>query len=323
MVSSLEGDSVISKHRHRNRSNTFTAKYTPEPANQPSSLGENLNNGYLDLASTNINTHKESNICRYDSFLHAVICSSSQHAKTGIHIKGQQPSPGPVQQQKSWKSHHRSRSHDLAQGPFRYTLLEPYETITQETLTEQLKNTESRAKSFDYCKDQDVVHRFNINPDNKNKTHLNRSESKVKSYDLEQNIEAIRKTNVNRKPVVHGHACSPHHLKHQNREKYHARAMAQVEKWLENDNNTRLMKNSKKRWPEQDCKVSEKIDNLTANLDINDSLEWRGLLRGSEADGEGEDSNGTSTVHRYVHEHIHHHYHHFEDKMASTNAVVV
>lgn len=279
-----------------------------------------MNNGYLDLASTNANSNKESNICRYDSFLHAVICSSSQHAKTGLHVKNQVTPVAPIQQQKSWKSHHRSRSHDLAQGPFRYTLLEPYEGTPPDMI--DIKNVETRAKSFDYCKDQDTFHRFNVNTD-KNKTHLNRSDSKIKSYDLEQNIEAIRKTNLNRKQTTHSHACSPHHLKHQNREKYRARAMAQVEKWLENDNNTRLMKNSKKKWPEQDFKVSEKVDNLTANLDLGDSIEWRGLLRGSEADGEGEDSNGTSTVHRYVHEHIHHHYHHFEDKIPSTNAVVV
>lgn len=316
----MEGDSVNSKQRHRNRSNTFTGKHTVETVNQTAFINT-PNNGYLDLADTNINSHKESNLCRYDSFLHAVICSSSHHAKTGVHLKGQQTTTTSTVQQKPWKSHHRSRSHDLDQGPFRYTLLEPYESLIPDTTAETVKpSTDTRAKSFDYAKEQEVVHRVNMSTDAKSKP--NRSDSKSKSHDLDYNVDAMRKTNLNRKPTVHNHACSPHHLKHQNREKYHARAMAQVEKWLENDNNTRLMKTAKKKWTDE-SKMQEKVDNLTANIDMNDSVEWRGLLRSSEAEGDGAESAGASMVHRYVHEHIHHHYHHFEDKIPATNNAVV
>ncbi|XP_023943354.2 protein naked cuticle homolog [Bicyclus anynana] len=84
----------------RNRSYTVSDK--PAHAFQKSKTEAN-NNGYLDLASGG-----DSNLCRYDRYLHAVICSSARHAHTGYHQKHSQPP-------RHTRTHQnpRSRSHDL------------------------------------------------------------------------------------------------------------------------------------------------------------------------------------------------------------------
>lgn len=64
---------------------------------------ENSGNGYLDLAGGG-----ESHLCRYDRYLHAVICSSARHANTGYHQKQNQ-----VPRPHRTAHNARSRSHDL------------------------------------------------------------------------------------------------------------------------------------------------------------------------------------------------------------------
>ncbi|XP_075973220.1 uncharacterized protein LOC142974652 [Anticarsia gemmatalis] len=88
--------------KHRNRSHTISEK----PINAFQKLkSENSGNGYLDLAGGG-----DSHLCRYDRYLHAVICSSARHAHTGYHQKQSQvPRP-----HRTPHTHHaRSRSHDL------------------------------------------------------------------------------------------------------------------------------------------------------------------------------------------------------------------
>ncbi|CAG4978617.1 unnamed protein product [Parnassius apollo] len=87
-------------HKHRNRSHTVSEK--PVYAFQKIK-SENSGNGYLDLASGG-----DSNLCRYDRYLHAVICSSARHAHTGYHQKQVQPT-----RTRAHAVNKRSRSHDL------------------------------------------------------------------------------------------------------------------------------------------------------------------------------------------------------------------
>lgn len=90
----------------RNRSYTVSEK----PLNAFQKLkAENAGNGYLDLASGG-----DSNLCRYDRYLHAVICSSARHAHTGYHQK-QAQTPRPARAHHT--QHVRSRSHDLPAQP--------------------------------------------------------------------------------------------------------------------------------------------------------------------------------------------------------------
>ncbi|XP_013191220.2 protein naked cuticle homolog [Amyelois transitella] len=86
----------------RNRSYTVSEK--PINAFQKTKT-ENIGNGYLDLASGG-----DSNLCRYDRYLHAVICSSARHAHTGYHQKQTQPPRTP---RVSQIPQPRSRSHDM------------------------------------------------------------------------------------------------------------------------------------------------------------------------------------------------------------------
>lgn len=95
-------EEITSKYQKlRNRSYTVTDKTAfqkskPEPSN----------NGYLDLACGG-----DSNLCRYDRYLHAVICSSARHAHTGYHQKQAQPAKHRGPHLKA-----RSRSHDMPQA---------------------------------------------------------------------------------------------------------------------------------------------------------------------------------------------------------------
>ncbi|XP_039761814.1 protein naked cuticle isoform X2 [Pararge aegeria] len=96
-------EEIIHKYQKlRNRSYTVSDK--PARAFQKLKTEAN-NNGYLDLASGG-----DSNLCRYDRYLHAVICSSARHAHTGYHHKHSQP---PRHTRASHNPNPRSRSHDL------------------------------------------------------------------------------------------------------------------------------------------------------------------------------------------------------------------
>lgn len=84
----------------RNRSYTVSEKpSTVFHKVKPESSG----NGYLDLASGG-----DSHLCRYDRYLHAVICSSTKHANTGYHQKQHTPRPP-----RAANGYTRSRSHDV------------------------------------------------------------------------------------------------------------------------------------------------------------------------------------------------------------------
>ncbi|XP_053620185.1 protein naked cuticle homolog [Plodia interpunctella] len=87
----------------RNRSYTVSEK--PVNAFQKTKT-ENIGNGYLDLASGG-----DSNLCRYDRYLHAVICSSARHAHTGYHQRQTQTPRTPPRPSKLPQP--RSRSHDM------------------------------------------------------------------------------------------------------------------------------------------------------------------------------------------------------------------
>ncbi|CAH0405350.1 unnamed protein product [Chilo suppressalis] len=96
-------EEITSKYQKlRNRS--FTVSEKPVNAFQKSKT-ESPGHGYLDLASGG-----DSNLCRYDRYLHAVICSSARHAHTGYHQKQTQTPRTPRAAQ---VHHSRSRSHDL------------------------------------------------------------------------------------------------------------------------------------------------------------------------------------------------------------------
>lgn len=94
------------RQKHRNRAHTISEK--PINAFQKAK-SENLGNGYLDLAGGG-----DSHLCRYDRYLHAVICSSARHAHTGYH---QKQSHIPRPQRAPHVHHARSKSHDLHTQP--------------------------------------------------------------------------------------------------------------------------------------------------------------------------------------------------------------
>ncbi|XP_073957197.1 NKD inhibitor of WNT signaling pathway naked cuticle [Choristoneura fumiferana] len=94
-------EEIKSKYQKlRNRSYTISEKPTKTFHTAKS---DNSGHGYLDLACGG-----DSNLCRYDRYLHAVICSSARHAHTGFHQK-QAQAPRP----RCPAPHPRSRSHDL------------------------------------------------------------------------------------------------------------------------------------------------------------------------------------------------------------------
>ncbi|VVC91984.1 unnamed protein product [Leptidea sinapis] len=88
--------------KHRNRSHTVNEKSSNAFHRVKS---DTTGNNYLDLASG-----VDSHLCRYDRYLHAVICSSARHAHTGYHHKVAPP-PAP---RAPHVLHPRSRSHELA-----------------------------------------------------------------------------------------------------------------------------------------------------------------------------------------------------------------
>ncbi|XP_034835007.1 protein naked cuticle homolog [Maniola hyperantus] len=95
-------EEILHKYQKlRNRSYTVSDK----PHAFQKLKTEANNNGYLDLASGG-----DSNLCRYDRYLHAVICSSARHANTGYHQKHSQT---PRHTRTSHNLNQRSRSHDL------------------------------------------------------------------------------------------------------------------------------------------------------------------------------------------------------------------
>lgn len=95
-----EEESNHKYRKRRNRSHTVSEK--PVNAFQKTE-SDNIGNGYLDLASGG-----DSHLCRYDRYLHAVICSSARHATSGYHQK-QTQTPRPS---RPHHHHTRSRSHD-------------------------------------------------------------------------------------------------------------------------------------------------------------------------------------------------------------------
>lgn len=107
-------------HRHRSRAFTLTEKPAAEVARARDRPDPLATSGYLDLAHHDRLAATDSNLCRYDRYLHAVICSSAKHATSGYHQKNP-PTVAP-KLQKLTKTHYRSRSHDL---PQRLTQVEP------------------------------------------------------------------------------------------------------------------------------------------------------------------------------------------------------
>lgn len=97
------------QHKYRKlRNRSYTVSEKPVVNTFHSVKTDNHRNGYLDLASGG-----DSNLCRYDRYLHAVICSSARHANTGYHQK-QTPR---LYRQHNHRGHNRSRSHELTQTP--------------------------------------------------------------------------------------------------------------------------------------------------------------------------------------------------------------
>lgn len=77
-----DDDINIKYQKLRNRSHTISEKpVTANTFHKPKT--DTAGHGYLDLASG----CGDSNLCRYDRYLHAVICSSARHANTGYHQK--------------------------------------------------------------------------------------------------------------------------------------------------------------------------------------------------------------------------------------------
>ncbi|XP_063616736.1 protein naked cuticle homolog [Cydia splendana] len=97
-----EEEITMKYQKLRNRSYTISEKPTKTFHTGKS---DKSGHGYLDLACGG-----DSNLCRYDRYLHAVICSSARHAHTGFHQKQAQTQTPRSQR---GHAHPRSRSHDL------------------------------------------------------------------------------------------------------------------------------------------------------------------------------------------------------------------
>ncbi|XP_037968760.2 protein naked cuticle homolog [Plutella xylostella] len=88
-------EEITSKYQKmRNRSYTVSGKPLPHTFQKKA---ESTGNGYLDLAGAGGGgagvAGGEGHLCRYDRYLHAVICSSAKHANSGYHQKQQAPRP--------------------------------------------------------------------------------------------------------------------------------------------------------------------------------------------------------------------------------------
>ncbi|GBP92747.1 Protein naked cuticle homolog [Eumeta japonica] len=107
-------EEITSKYQKlRNRAYTISEKPTTNTFHKAKT--ECSVDGYLDLAAER---GGDSNLCRYDRYLHAVICSSARHATTGYHQR-QPRVPRP-------RAHARSRSHDVPAGPAAPPQLSPH-----------------------------------------------------------------------------------------------------------------------------------------------------------------------------------------------------
>ncbi|XP_026758985.2 uncharacterized protein LOC113518319 [Galleria mellonella] len=118
---SVANEEEITSKYQKLRNRSYTVSERPDkPVNAFQKVkSENSGNGYLDLASGG-----DSNLCRYDRYLHAVICSSARHAHTGYHQKQGQT---PRSNRAAPMPHPRSRSHDLpaqAQTPHQPRVLQ-------------------------------------------------------------------------------------------------------------------------------------------------------------------------------------------------------
>ncbi|KAL4712680.1 hypothetical protein ACJJTC_007977 [Scirpophaga incertulas] len=100
----VANDEEITKKYQKLRNRSFTISEKPVNTFQKPKC-DSAGHGYLDLASGG-----DSNLCRYDRYLHAVICSSARHAHTGYHQKQVQT---PKTSRTAQVHHSRSRSHDL------------------------------------------------------------------------------------------------------------------------------------------------------------------------------------------------------------------
>ncbi|XP_030035634.2 uncharacterized protein LOC115451424 [Manduca sexta] len=86
---SVANDEEFTNKYQKLRTRSYTVSEKPQNAFQKHK-SDNSGNGYLDLASGG-----DSHLCRYDRYLHAVICSSARHAHTGYHQKQAQSPHAP------------------------------------------------------------------------------------------------------------------------------------------------------------------------------------------------------------------------------------
>lgn len=253
----------------------------------------------------------ETNLCGYDSFLHATICTN---ANNNLHnIASPQPhhtSPAAI------VTPHRISSNG---GHHHHHKQKFTKTKTHQTPPQQMPVT-----STTVTPQQQQQNRTKLNTSNVN--HLNPNLSAEQK--LSRTINHVEKWLTDRdQPMTHKNDKNNHSQKIRGvsklgrskskeelpvKEKSHLKLIDDGEKASRKTPKSHI--SSAKTTPEHlNNKIKQGLMMEYASIPVNaDPSECENLLRCSD-----EDTNNTSatpsTVHRYVHEHIHHHYHHFEN----------
>lgn len=274
---------------------------------------DHLNDSNATPPSSNL---PETNLCGYDSFLHATICSNvnnnlhnaALHSSPIAAIVTPQRISSTHQPQVQQQHHHHNKKLLKTKN---HQITPP--TITATVLPIQHQQPQNRTKL-----NTSLVN--HLNPNLSAEQKLSRTINHVEKWLTDRDHQITNNKNDKNnhshkmkgttKPIARSKSKEEILLK----EKSHLKIVEDVEK-----SSKKLSKHvtSAKTTPEHlSNKIKQGLIMEYASIPVNaDPSECENLLRGSD-----EDTNNTSatpsTVHRYVHEHIHHHYHHFENDEA-------
>lgn len=254
----------------------------------------NSNIGQANLVSP------ETNLCGYDSFLHATICSNAN-----INLQNQTSTSLNVTPHRITGQNHHSHHHSKKQIKTKNNQIPPnrlntsnipfkQSTVIQNQLNPNLTSEQKLSRTINYVEKwlTDRDHQI-LNKNHRTKSKLIRSKSKEEIPIKEKTILKIVE---DEKTII------PPQLNKK----------LPTSKYQKNNHQS-----STKSSPEHSNKTKQGLIMEYASIPVNaDPSECENLLRGSDEDTTNGASTTPSTVHRYVHEHIHHHYHHFENDEA-------
>lgn len=246
----------------------------------------------------------ETNLCGYDSFLHATICSNvnNNHHNAPLHTS---PVAAIVTPQRISSGNHHHHNKKLIKT--KNHQIPPIITATVLPIQQHPKNRTKLNTSV-------VNH---LNPNLTADQKLSQTINHVEKWLTDRDHQITNKNDKN----SHSHkikgATKLTRSKSKEeiplKEKSHLKIIEDADKSSKKLSKQHVSTSAKTTPEHLSSKVKQGLIMEYASIPVNaDPSECENLLRGSD-----EDTNNTSatpsTVHRYVHEHIHHHYHHFEN----------